>query len=68
MRTRSYLPENQSITSDIGKTSGFAIGNLWLEILGPYSKWRITFNGSLKVHKPTDPQNDAERHIVFTIL
>lgn len=63
----SSKTEYQPMSANNVRTSGYAIGNLWFEILMPYSKWRITFNGSLKVQEPAT-QNDTEQHVVFTLL
>lgn len=51
------------------------MANLRFEILVPHSKWRITYNGWLRVLKPTAPINDAAdaaddefQHVVFSFL
>lgn len=43
--------------------------NLHVEVLVPYSKWRITYNGFLRVHASNEMHVIEEyRHVILTIL
>lgn len=44
---------------------------LTLELLKPYLKWRITYNGLLKIHETeikSDNGKEKLQHVIFTFL
>lgn len=48
------------------------VGNLTIQQIVPYSKWRITFNGLLNYSDQQeltkDASEDAVQHVIFTFL
>lgn len=49
-----------------------SVGNLTIQRIEPFSKWRITFNGMLELKDNSQTNenlnDDVEHHVMFTFL